>query len=193
MAAIEFTWDSRDLSVFRGKEIDKAIERALRLGGNQAFKFLREGTISHVLRKKALRRAVIEDDQRVSKPRRGAALQEFAWELFIKGQPVPITRFPYLDTRSTSGRGVAVRFGSGGTERLSSAFVATMKSGHVGVFRRERKTSLPIAELFSYRLPKDLGGEVTTSLADPTYRKLQASWERGLNRELGKARRKGQA
>lgn len=193
MAAIEFEWDSRELAVFQGGEVDKAIARAMRLGGNQAFKVLQEGTTDLVLRKKRLPRKAIEEDQRVSKPRRSAELRDMAWELFIQGKPVPVSRFPYIDTRATSRTGVAVRFRAGGTERLAHAFEATMKSGHVGIFRRERKTSLPIAEVFSYRLPADLGGEVMTSLADPTFRKLETAWKKGLDRELAKARRKGNA
>lgn len=191
MTALEFTWDSRELAVFRGQHVDKAIARALRLAGNQASKMLQQGSIGIARRKKNLPRADIEKDQELKKPRRSAQLRDLAWRLHIQGQPVPVSRFPYMDTRRTSRRGVAVRFGTGGTQRLSGSFEAKMKSGHVGVFRRERKTRLPIAELFSYRLPKDFGGEVMTSMADPVFRKLEASFKRGLDRELGKLKRKG--
>ena len=46
-------------------------------------------------------------------------------------------------------KGVSVRqLKAGGREVLKSAFIATMRSGHVGVFRRTGKAKLPIKELY---------------------------------------------
>jgi len=45
------------------------------------------------------------------------------------------------------GRGVTYRL-RGGRGRVENAFIATMKSGHVGVFRRAGKARLGIVELF---------------------------------------------
>lgn len=192
MSGITFEWDSRDLEVFRGGKVEKALARALRLAGNQALKTLERGAVQLARGRKNLPELTITEDQQQRKPSRSAEMREFAWTLFVKGQPVPVAKFPYLDTRRLrSGNGVLVRFGTGGTQRITGAFQARMRSGHLGVFRRSRKTSLPIEELFSYRLPADFGGEVMTSLADPVYRKLEASFTRGLDRELGKLKRKG--
>lgn len=46
------------------------------------------------------------------------------------------------------GRGVTYKIGSGGRGRLNSAFLATMKSGHRGVFRRVGTKRLGIIELY---------------------------------------------
>jgi len=45
------------------------------------------------------------------------------------------------------GRGVTARLG-GRTKRYSNAFLATMASGHQGVFQRKTTARLPIKELF---------------------------------------------
>lgn len=45
------------------------------------------------------------------------------------------------------GRGVTYRIGARGTTRIPNAFIATMKNGHQGVFRRVAKGRLPIVEL----------------------------------------------
>ena len=194
MAAIQFEWDSRDLGVFRGGKVEKAIARSFRLAGNQAAKGLQRGATDLARRKKNLPELTITEDQRQLKPGRSTELKDFVWTLWVKGQPVPMAKFPHIDTRRLrSGNGVLVRFGTGGTQRIVGAFTARMRSGHLGVFRRTRKTRLPIEELFSYRLPKDFGGEVMTTLADPTYRKFKSSYERGLDRELAKLKRKGEA
>jgi hypothetical protein len=58
-------------------------------------------------------------------------------------------RRPLFDFQARqTGRGVTFR-GVGGTRTLvASAFVATMKTGHQGVFLRKGKPRLPIRELF---------------------------------------------
>lgn len=194
MATVTFEWDSRELNVFRGGAVDRALTRAFRLAGNQGLKVLQQGTLDLVVAKKALPRATVQEDQRARKPTRGEELKDLHWELWVRGKPVPLMKFPHQDTAARKGRGatgVVVRFGPGNVQRFSQVFTARMASGHVGLFRRTTKRSLPIEEVFSSRLPKDLGGEVITTLGDATYRKINASWLRGLDRELAKARRKG--
>lgn len=194
MASVEFTWESRDLEVWRGKKVDSAVARALRLAGNQAARGLRKGATAIALGKKNLPQQTITEDHTLVLPKRSKELRDFAWTLFVRGKPVPASRFPHLDTRHRRTRnGVLVRFGSGGTQRLTSAFVARMKSGHEGVFRRTGKKRLPIEEVFSSRLPASYGPEVMTTLGDKTYRKLETAYRRGLDRELAKLRRKGEA
>jgi hypothetical protein len=46
------------------------------------------------------------------------------------------------------GRGVTYRIGQRGRGRIENAFLAVMKSGHRGVFRRVGKGRLPVIELF---------------------------------------------
>lgn len=189
-AALEFTWDSRDLDVFRGGKIESAIARALRLGGNQAARSLKKDETDLALSRKHLQRQVIEEDQSLSLPGRKVAISDLVWRIWVKGKPVPVAKFPHTQ----SGLGTIVTFGgSGGTKLISSAFVARMKSGHVGVYHRRGKGRLPIDEMFSSRLPRKFGNEVMLTLGDKTYRKLESAFERGLNREVAKLRRKGEA
>lgn len=191
-AGIAFEWDSRELSIFRGGQVEAALGRALRMGGNQAIRGLRKDATAHALARKALSAPTITEDQDLKLPKRSSAIRDFAWTLYVKGKPVPVAKFPHVDTRRLrTRRGVLVRFGQTGTQRLSGAFEATMRSGHVGVFRRMNDERLPIEELFSTRLPADYGDDVMITYGDKTYRKLQAAFTRGLDRELGKLKRKG--
>lgn len=194
MSGIEFVWDSRDLEVFRGGKIEKALGRSMRLAGNQAIKVLQQGTVKLVLSRKNLSQVTVTEDQSLDKPRRSDQLQDFVWRLWIKGKPVPVAKFPMGRIIGAKGRGgIFVAFGGGHSMRIKGGFLATMKSGHVGVFKRTGKGRLPIAEVFSSRLPKGLGGEVMMTLGESVYRKLETSFKRGLDRELGKLRRKGDA
>lgn len=195
--ALEFVYDSRDLRVFRGGIIDTAMARALRLAGNRASRGLQKDSIGYASARKALPVAEIRDDQKLILPSRKQAISALQWTLYVAGRQVPVAKFPHLDTRggfARTGRGVTVKYGPGNIGRLKSAFVARMDSGHLGVFRREKgKSRLPIQELFSSRLPAKFGGEVMTAYGDGTYRKLAKYYANGLDRELGKLKRKGSA
>jgi len=67
---------------------------------------------------------------------------------------VGLKRIPLIDFNARGpepsrgkGRGVSYRLRGGGG-RVANAFIATMKSGHRGVFARAGKARLPIRELF---------------------------------------------
>ena len=67
----------------------------------------------------------------------------------VRGRRLPLILFGATGPQPSRGRGrgVSYRFGRG-RKRIASAFIATMRSGHKGVFRRILKASLPIVELF---------------------------------------------
>lgn len=83
-------------------------------------------------------------------------------ELGASGIQLEITgrRIPLIDFRARGpepsrgrGRGVAYRL-PGGRGRAEQAFIATMRSGHRGVFRRRGRARLAIYELFGPSLVK---------------------------------------
>ena len=187
-AELAFEWDSRELAVFRGKTLDRALTRAMRLGGNQALKSLRLDATAFALSRKRLSEQTITEDQDVEKPDRKTELRDFVWRLWVKGKPVPAAKFPH----SMSGLGAIVTFG-GATRLIGHAFTARMKSGHLGIYHRRGDKRLPIDEVFSSRLPARFGADVMLTYADKTYRKLETAFTRGLDRELAKLKRKGEA
>lgn len=85
-----------------------------------------------------------------------------AWTVRASGESMPIGAFGGIrqigmgrrrvKKRKDGSRrgGVMVEINKGSRKFIPGAFIATMKSGHKGVFRRERrKTRLPINELFT--------------------------------------------
>lgn len=71
----------------------------------------------------------------------------------VSGRPIPLVEF---DARRV-GRGVSVKV-KGARKVVAGAFIATMKTGHTGVYVREaaggrRVGRLPIRQLFSLSLP----------------------------------------
>jgi hypothetical protein len=196
--AIEFTWDSRDLAVWRGGKVEGALTRALRLAGNQAIRSMQKDSTARIRAKKLLREKVVAEGLVLMYPSRKAAIVGLSWTMKVSGEPIPISRYPHIQTR----RGVSFRVNTGGgTKRIKSAFTARTKSGHLGIFRRDGRFGRHgnpklerISELWTSRLSdtmKDPGTIPAVHAA--AYAKLQAAFSKGLEREMKKLRRKGEA
>lgn len=73
----------------------------------------------------------------------------------VSGKRIPLYAFgargPYPSRGR--GRGVTARLPAPGRGRYPHAFIATMRSGHVGVFQRRGRDRLPIDELHGPSLP----------------------------------------
>lgn len=69
--------------------------------------------------------------------------------LVVTGRRLPLLAFRARQTQ----RGVSYDLGRG-RKVAGGAFIATMRSGHVGVFRRRAARRLPILELFGPSLPR---------------------------------------
>lgn len=78
---------------------------------------------------------------------RGGDIASMEWALKVSGQPVPLVAYPHRQTR----QGVSVEVNTGKRTLVAGAFLATMKSGHEGVFKRRGKARLPIHELLGSR------------------------------------------
>jgi hypothetical protein len=75
---------------------------------------------------------------------------------------------------------VSYRIGARGRQRLDTAFIARMRSGHTGVFRRTGDTRLPIVELFGPSITRVFSKHRPAGLAAG-----QASLRKNLQHELG--------
>ncbi|MGE4292387.1 MAG: phage tail protein [Desulfovibrio sp.] len=85
--------------------------------------------------------------------------------------------------------GVSVRvLVSGGRKKLHKVFVAKMSSGHVGIFERTSKKSLPIHELYGPTfLPYLQRDAVDERITDRANERLWKNLEHEADRELKKA------
>jgi hypothetical protein len=123
-----------------GKDAPRAIVRAL----NRSLGTIRTSVLRSLAADTGLARKDIEPS--VGTVRATFGRQEA--HLAVTGRRIPILAFGARQTR----RGVTYRSGSG-RKLIPSAFLATMRSGHRGVFKRKTSRRLPIAELFGPSLP----------------------------------------
>lgn len=87
--------------------------------------------------------------------------------LTAKGKPLPISRFSISQKKS----GTLVQINKGKRKTIKHSFVATMKSGHQGVYKRVGKSRLPIKELFTLSLAEMFGKRKTMDVVRSFVRK----------------------
>jgi hypothetical protein len=142
----EVTWDTRGLAPLRPGNLQRAIGRALSKAGATALRDMRGEASKRVRARKRLKAGVVHKALRLRKPRR-ATIDGMEWALDVSGKPVSLTAYPHRQTK----RGVVVEVNRGKRTLIKGAFLATMPSGHKGVWRREGTSRLPIKELLGSR------------------------------------------
>jgi hypothetical protein len=125
---IDVKWDKSGIAALETGPLKRALVRALKKAGATARKRIRPRYITRAL---TLRRV------------RGGDVAAMSWALDVDGAPVPLVAYPHRQTKE----GVSVEVNRGKRTLVKGSFVATMKSGHKGVFRRRGTARLPIDEL----------------------------------------------
>lgn len=125
--------------------LDAATRRAAQMAGSSAIKAMRAEGSRQIRSRKAMKVAAIGKAVTVIYPTSKATL---LWRVKASGNIVPVSAFPHRQTK----KGVAVEINKGSRKVIRSAFLATMKSGHKGVFRRTGKNRLPIKEAFTTKV-----------------------------------------
>lgn len=195
-AIVDFEWDSRDLAFWRGNVFDKSITRAMKMAGNKAIKTMQAESIQHITGRKSLKADDVIEDLPIVLPGRKAVLREMAWEEKVSGTPMPVAKFPFFQ----ASHGVTVSINRGKSTQIAHAFQARMKNNHLGVFLRSGKFGRRgnpklerIQELWTSRISdvmQDAG--VIDRIQEGALRQLSTAFDKGLEREIQKLRRKGE-
>ncbi len=124
-----------------------AIARALnRTGATARTAMVREVSRDLGLQQKAIRDQFLSSDARPDK---------LVFRLSTTGKRIPLYDFKARGPMPSRGRGRGVTAKlPGGAGSYPNAFIARMRSGHLGVFQRRGKARLPIYELMGPSLPK---------------------------------------
>lgn len=207
MADITLTWDSSELSIWRGEKMEAAIVRALSKSGGDAIRFMRTGSSRLVRSRKRFSAARVSRALPIFFPTRKQRISELVWRMNVGGKPVPLIDFPHGQTR----RGVTIAVNAGKRTLLQGAFLAKMKSGHEGIFlralsnqlgpvtksqakrgmTRRRVGRLPIEEAFSTRVSDVFqDADFIPFIQAGTQEKFSQSFDRLLPLELGKLARR---
>lgn len=159
-----------------------ALRRALSKAGSTALRDMRSEASKRVRELKRIKPKYIRDAITLVKPR-GLDTAKMDWVLTVSGKPVPLVAYPNRQTT----KGVTVEVNRGKRTLLKGAFLATMTSGHKGVFRRVGAARFPIKELLGSR-PLDAlmhKGEAE-AVVDRGGESFSATFARLLPLEIGK-------
>lgn len=118
-----------------GKFIDLAAVRAI----NRVSTTARTAALKHTRQDWNIKAGTLRKYTKIKRARRGDGTLVFS----IRSEPVPLIEFAARSTKKGATYKVKRRVGR---QLLKSGFIATMKSGHKGVFTRKSGARLPILE-----------------------------------------------
>ena len=172
--------DLSQLAAIEPSRMRSAIKRAIRKAGATALRDMRSEANKRIRARKRIPLKYIRDAVSVRKVDSGD-IANMEWALELSGAPVPLSAYPHRQTKT----GVSVEVNQGTRTLVAHSFVATMKSGHKGVFKRVGKARLPIRELLGSR-PVDalLHEGEAQAVADRGHKSLRETFERVLLMEI---------
>lgn len=146
MKALSVTVDKAGIAALAPGPMRRAVVRALRKAGGTALRDMRSEAVKRIRARKRIKPRYISRAITLRRAR-GADIAAMEWSVRLSGEPVPLIAYPHRATK----RGVSVEVNRGKRTVLRGAFIATMKSGHEGIFRRRGKLRLPITERLGSR------------------------------------------
>lgn len=184
--AIALQWDRKQLQALRAQNLERAITKTMRWAGRDAIRAVKASGSKGVRAKKRMKAGRVNASLVLTFPKGAKHIDDMAWRMDVSGKPIPLVDFPNRQTK----KGVSVAVNRGRRVLVVSAFRATMKSGHTGIFRRQGEKRLPIDELFSTRVSDVFldGGFVPALLARGQL-VFNATFNRVLPLELEKLKR----
>lgn len=135
-------WDRSQIAALETGPLKGALKRALRKAGQTALRDMRSEASKRIRARKRIKASYIARALTLRRPS-GGDIASMSWALDVSGEAVPLIAYPARQVK----KGVSVEVNRGKRTIIKGAFVATMKSGHKGVFRRRGTTRLPIEEL----------------------------------------------
>ena len=181
-AIVSVKFDKSGLVALQPGPLRRATVRALKKAGSTALRDMRSEASKRIRERKRIKGRYISRALSLRRPK-GSDIATMSWAVNVSGDPVPLVAYPHRQTK----RGVSVEVNRGKRTLLKGAFVATLRSGHEGVFRRVGKARLPIQELLGSR-PVDalLHKGEAPAVAERGRKSFAATFVRVLPMEIGK-------
>ncbi len=179
---INVKWDRSGVAALETGPLKGALKRALRKAGATALRDMRSEASKRIRARKRIKTRYITRALTLRRPK-GGDIAAMAWAVDVSGEAVPLVAYPHRQTK----KGVSVEVNRGKRTLIKGSFVATLKSGHAGVFKRRGKARLPIAELRGSR-PVDalLHEGEAQGVADRGGKSFGDTFARVLPLEVGK-------
>ena len=179
---INVKWDRSQIAALESGPMKGALKRALRKAGATALRDMRSEASKRIRARKRIKVSYITRALTLRRAK-GGDISGMEWAVDVSGEPVPLVAYPHRQTK----KGVSVEVNRGKRTLVKRSFVASMKSGHKGIFQRKGTARLPIKELRGSR-PVDalLHEGEAQGVADRGGESFGATFARVLPLEIGK-------
>ncbi len=144
MIAVSF--DPGELRALQSGAIQRGLTKAIRRATSTSVRDMRSEASKRVRLRKRLKARDVKKAL-VSRKNIGRTMDTMEWGVDVKGSATRLSDYPHRQVR----RGVSVAINKGQRTLVAGAFVATLRSGHKGVFLRRGAKRLPIRELIASR------------------------------------------
>lgn len=138
--------DRSQIKALESGPLKRALVRALKKAGSTALRDMRAEASKRIRARKRIKPRYIQRALTLRRAK-GSDITSMKWAVDVSGEPVPLVAYPHRQTK----KGVSVEVNRGKRTLVKGSFVASMKSGHEGVFRRRGEARLPIRELLGSR------------------------------------------
>jgi len=142
------SWDTSKIQPLRDGGLERALFRAVSKAGGDAIRAARVASSRTVRFRKRFRVSKVNQGLPIRFPRGPRVLDDLEWRITPSGETMPVSAFPGA-RQVKLGASVGI---NRQRKTIPGAFVAKMKSGHVGVFKRRGSKRLAIDELFSTKI-----------------------------------------
>lgn len=179
---LDLKWDSRDLDFWRNRQTEKALVTALSKAGGDAIRAVKAASNRSVRQRKRFKVKKVNDALALTYPKGRKEISTLVWRMDVSGDPVRVAEVSHRQTK----KGVSFSINKR-RSFIKSAFIATMRSGHTGVFMRVGKKRLPIDEVFTSRISdvfRDSG--MIPAITAAGQRKFDSAFARVLKLELAR-------
>lgn len=181
---VNVKWDRSQIAALETGPLKGALRRALRKAGATALRDMRAEASKRIRARKRIKGRYITRALTLRRAK-GSDIAGMEWAVDVSGEPVPLVAYPHRQTK----KGASVEVNRGKRTLVKGSFVATMKSGHQGVFRRSGKARLPIEELRGSRPVDALMHEgEANAVAERGGRSFSSTFTRVLPLEIGKGK-----
>jgi hypothetical protein len=124
--------------------VPKGAERALAAAMNRGLSKISTGAARNVREVYAVQSSALSDATKINSKK--ASSGNLAGYVAFSGVKIPLYKFKVTPLYHNTGKLVKGGLMKGGGATFEDAFIATMKSGHTGVFERTISSRLPIEE-----------------------------------------------
>ena len=146
MLKMRVEFSKEELAALKASRIKPGISRAMKRAAATSLRDMRAEAQKRIRARKRLKVKTVKAAI-VPTKNAGRQIEDMNWGIRLRGKAFRLIDYPHRQLK----RGISVSVNKGKRTKLPHAFLAKMKSGHVGIFQRNHPDRRDIRELLGSR------------------------------------------